>query len=93
MKYKRDDAFQLKSVAGDYVLIARGSAAIDFSSVILFNETGVFIWPHLDQLRTAKELAEMMISEFGAPEGAAEEDVQRFLDKMQAEGIIHAEGD
>ena len=36
MKYKRNSNFELKEIAGDSVLVARGKTAIDFSAVVLF---------------------------------------------------------
>lgn len=91
MKYKRNDSFQLNEVAGDYLLIARGETAIDFSSVVLFNETGVFLWQHMDAYHTPEELADMLVAEWDAPADAALADVRAFLEKMRAENMILTE--
>ncbi len=87
-KYKRNDSFQLQEIAGDYLLVARGAVALDFSSVVVFNETGVFLWKNMELWHSPEELATMLISEFAAPEETALQDVHRFLEKMQAENMV-----
>lgn len=93
MQYKRSENFLLKEIAGDHMLIARGSATIDFSSVVLFNETGVFLWQHMDEYRSPEELAELLAAEFNAPVDAVLADTRAFLDKMQDEGMVTVKED
>lgn len=88
MKYKRNESFQLKEVAGDRVLVARGKTAIDFSAVVLFNDSGILLWEELADWKTAEELASVLIAQCEAPEDGAARDVQVFLDKMDAEGLL-----
>lgn len=88
MKYKRNPNFELKEVAGDRVLVARGKTAIDFSAVVLFNETGILLWEELADWKTAQELASVLVAQCEAPEDAAAKDAQTFLDKLDAEGLL-----
>lgn len=88
MKYKRNPNFELKEIAGDCVLVARGKTAIDFSAVVLFNDSGILLWEELADWKTAQALASALITKCGAPEDAAARDVQAFLDKCEAEGLI-----
>ena len=88
MKYKRNPNFELKEIAGDHVLVARGRAALDFSAVVLFNETGIVLWEELAGWKTAQELAAVLVAQCEAPEDAAVRDTQTFLDKCEAEGLI-----
>lgn len=88
MKYKRNPNFELKDIAGDRVLVARGKTALDFSAVVLFNETGIVLWEALADWRTAQELAALLIAQCEAPEGTAAQDVQTFLEKLDAEGLL-----
>ena len=88
MKYKRNPNFELKEIAGDRVLVARGKAALDFSAVVLFNETGIVLWEALADWKTAQDLAAELVARCGAPEDAAAPDVQAFLDKCATEGLV-----
>lgn len=88
MKYKRNESFELKDIAGDRVLVARGRAALDFSAVVLFNETGIVLWEALAGWKTAQELAAVLVAQCEAPEDAAVQDAQTFLDKLDAEGLL-----
>ena len=88
MKYKRNPNFELKEIAGDRVLIARGKAALDFSAVVLFNETGIVLWEALADWKTVPELAAVLIAQCEAPKDAAAQDAQTFLDKLDAEGLL-----
>ena len=91
MLYKRNESFILKDIAGDHILVARGAAAIDFSAVILFNETGVFIWQQLENPQTQDELAAKLAEKYGVPFATALADLDLFMDKMLAEGMVFAE--
>lgn len=88
MKYKRNEQFQLKEIAGDRILVARGTVAIDFGAVVVFNDTGVLLWQALAEWSTAQELAAVLVAQCEAPEAAAAQDVQTFLNKLDAEGLL-----
>lgn len=93
MNYKRNSSFVLKEIAGDHILIPRGAATVDFSSVILFNETGVFLWKHMESFRSSEELAALLVETFNAPEDAARQDVEAFLEKMVEDGMVIKEAE
>ena len=93
MQYKRSDKFLLKEIAGDYMLIARGAATIDFSSVVLFNETGVFLWQNMEDYRTAEELSDLLAAKFEAPADTVLADTCAFLAKMLDEGMVTVKED
>ena len=88
MKYKRNPNFELKEIAGDRVLVARGRTALDFSAVVLFNETGIVFWEALADWKSAEELSALLVTQCEAPEDVAARDVQTFLDKLDAEGLL-----
>lgn len=88
MNYKRNPNFELKEIAGDRVLVARGRTALDFSAVVLFNDTGMKLWEALADWITAEELAALLIAQCEAPEGTAAQDVLTFLEKLDAEGLL-----
>ena len=82
MKYKVKDHFMLRDVAGDYVVIARGPAAIDFNGVLILNETCVFLWKQLQEYIAVHEMAESLKAEYSIEMDIALRDVEQCVSKM-----------
>ena len=82
MKYKVKDHFMLRDVAGDYVVIARGPAAIEFNGVLILNETCVFLWKQLQEYTTIHKLAESLKAEYSIEMERALRDVEQCVLKM-----------
>lgn len=88
MTYKRKDCFELKEIAGDSVVVARGSAAIDFNGILVLNEACVVLWNGLQDSATAEALADQLVSVFGIDKETALKDTQICLDKMLEHGLL-----
>ena len=41
--------FNLRSVCGEYIIVAEGEENIDFSNVISMNESSALLWKNLQQ--------------------------------------------
>lgn len=93
MKYKAKDTFQLKTVAGEPILVARGPAAIDFGAMLVLNESGAFMWKLLENGCTDAVLAEKLANKYGIPIPQAQTDADAFLQKCLSECLLDtAEG-
>ncbi len=92
MKYKIKDCFELKKVADDYVVIPRGTSAIDFSAVAVFNETGALLFEKLKEFLTSDELCGILIEKYGIEKDLADKDVNAFLKKLECENMLDIEG-
>lgn len=88
MKYKTKDCFELKQVADDYIVIPRGSMSIDFSAVVVFNDSGVLLWKLLEKGADVKELEDELIKEYSIDRALAEKDVEKFIAKMNDNGLL-----
>ncbi len=86
--YTAKKHFALKEIAGEFLLMARGPEALDFSAVIVFNETGVFLWNALALPRTAEELAQLLAAQFSLSPAEVSGDVAAFLKKAEEEGLL-----
>lgn len=90
MKYKANENFLLKDVAGEKVLMARGAGAIEFGGMVIFNEAGLFLWEQLRFARSAEELADALVEKYAITAQQAADDTAAFIEKSLAEGIITA---
>ena len=56
--------FSVRNIAGDYVLVPLGEAAIKLSGMITTNDVGAFIVEQLQKNLTKRELLEKVLDEF-----------------------------
>jgi len=88
MKYMQLPGFLLKDIAGDKILIARGTHAIEFAGAIVFNEPGTFMWDLLKEPQTPKELSDLLVKKYNIDAKTALNDAEKFLNKGVEEGIL-----
>ena len=86
MKIK--DGFILREVAGNFVVVAVGSAVKDFRAIITLNETGAFLWKTLTKGATEEELLTALLSEYEVPEQVAKSDIKAFINKLQNANLL-----
>ena len=86
MKIK--DGFILKEVAGENVVIPTGSNLVDFNAMMTLNETGVFLWQHLEQDTTIDKLVDAVCAEYDIDRDTATEDIKDFVQSLEVNGII-----
>ena len=83
--------FLLQKIEEDYYLLPFGQAIAEQRRGLHLNETGVFLWNHLEDVSSAEELACLLAENYdAAPEEIAllKEDVQAFLDALRDWGIL-----
>ena len=86
MKIK--DGFILREVAGNFVVVAVGSAVKDFRAIITLNETGAFLWKTLEKGATEEELLTALLSEYEVSEQVAKSDIKAFINKLQNANLL-----
>ena len=86
MKVEKD--FLLREIAGEYIIIPTGSAALEFNGLISVNEVGVSIWKMLQNDVTLDELVAGILAEYDVEESVAREDIMEFLDRLQSVGML-----
>jgi hypothetical protein len=59
------------------------------NSVYTLNETGAFIWEHIDGKRCVSDLIEALVREFEIDEKTAAEDVFSFIAEMKKYLIVN----
>ena len=86
MKVEKD--FLLREIAGEYIIIPTGSAALEFNGLISVNEVGVSIWKMLQNDVTLDERVAGILAEYDVEESVAREDIMEFLDRLQSVGML-----
>jgi hypothetical protein len=87
--YRHSPSVVTRKTGNEYVLVPVANNIADMNSVYTLNETGAFIWEHIDGKRCVKELIEAIIDEYETEERTAEQDVYSFLAEMKKYLIIN----
>ena len=53
-----------RKTGNEYVLVPVANNIADMNSVYTLNETGAFIWEHIDGQRSVKDLIETLVKEY-----------------------------
>lgn len=83
-----EQSFVLREVAGEYVIVPTGKAAMEFNGMITVNETGAFLWDQLSAERTIEELAEAVFQEYEVDRETAVKDTEEFIGLLQKYKIL-----
>ena len=86
MKLKQE--FVLRNVAGDNILIPISSKDDSFKGIITLNETGAFIWNHIENEDEESDIIKALMDEYEVTEEKAASDVKNLCDKLKTLGIL-----
>lgn len=85
MKIK--DGFILRKVAGENIVVPSGTE-LNLNMLITLNETGRFLWEHLEKGATEEELVSALLGEYDVSEDDARESVSEFVEKLVKNGFF-----
>jgi hypothetical protein len=77
-----------RKTGNEYVLVPITNNIADMNSVYTLNETGAFIWEHIDGKRSVEEIIDELTNEYNIDKQNAESDVLTFIDNMSKYLII-----
>lgn len=86
--YKKSENVVTRSVAGERVLVPIRAQAADLDSIFTLNDVGAQIWDLIDGVRTPEQIAEAITDVFEVDPEHALNDVQVFLDRLEASELI-----
>lgn len=86
MKASKD--FIMREIAGEFILVPVGAAAVKFNGLITMNELGKFIFDLLTEERTVQELAEKITGEYDVSLETAISDTEEFLQQLREIGAL-----
>lgn len=88
---KRNPLYALEFLDGNPYLLPFGQNIADHKRSLKLNETGVFLWNHLEEAESIDELIEMLFLEEASGPNEQEEvrnDVKEFLSILKNEGVV-----
>lgn len=85
---KIEESFILREIAGDYVIVPTGKAAMRFNGLITINETGAYLWKQLSEERTIEELTKSICQEYDVDEERARRDTEEFVELLRKYEIL-----
>lgn len=86
MKIQKE--FELREIAGEYIIVPIGPTTLNFNGLITVNEVGMMLWKMLQDECTEEELVAKVLEEYEVDEITAKNDVKEFLEQLRNENII-----
>ena len=77
-----------RKTGDEYVLVPITNNIADMNSVYTLNETGAFIWEHINGKRSVEEIIEAITTEYDTDKKTAEADVFAFIENLSRYLII-----
>ena len=88
---KKKNGFNLRTVCGEKIIVADGKENIDFSNIIVLNESAAYLWEKVsDNEFTAEEMAKWLTEEYDIDEETAKRDANTLAKQWMEAGIINA---
>ena len=84
---KLKDGFLMRSVAGQTVVLPTGGD-LDLNTMITLNDTGAFLWEHLETETSEAALVEALLAEYDVDKATAEAAVTAFVQKLESNGFL-----
>ena len=78
----------IREIAGEYILVPTGNAALKIHGMINLSESGYLMWNKLQSGCTEEELVDAILEEYEIDRETATEDMRIFLEKMNSIGIL-----
>lgn len=82
------DDLIVREIAGEYILVPTGSAALKIHGMINLSESGYLLWNKLQSDCMEEELVDAILEEYEIDRETATEDTKTFLEKMDSIGIL-----
>ena len=79
----------MRQIAGEYIIVPTGRAAMDFKGLISLNEVGAFLWRLMQEKeQTMSGLLDAVCEEYETDREQAEKDISEFIEKIRREGML-----
>ncbi len=86
---KTRKGYILRSLGKEFVLVAEGLDAVDFSRMVSLNESAAFLWKSVeDKDFEAETLVELLLDEYGITREVAEKDVAALLQTWKEADMV-----
>lgn len=87
MKLKK--GYRLRSLGQEFILVAEGLDAVDFSRMISMNESAAFLWKEVEGKDfDAEMMTALLMDNYDITRETAQNDVTALLESWSAVGLI-----
>ncbi|WP_430816289.1 PqqD family protein [Carboxylicivirga sp. RSCT41] len=86
--YIKQTGFVEKTVGNEMVVVPLVGTVAQMEKVFSLNEIGSFIYNNLGSKKSTGEITELILNEFEIDRETAQKDVEQFLEKAVANGVI-----
>lgn len=80
--------YMLRQVAKNWVVMPLGQTTLDLNGILTLNESGVVLWKALEQGGDREAMVRALTEEYDVTTERAMADVDRFLGKLAAAGVV-----
>jgi len=86
---KTRKGYTLRDLGSEYILVAEGLEAVDFTRMISMNSTAAFLWMEVEGRDFDTDtLADLLIEEYGITRDVANHDVAALLKTWESANLI-----
>ncbi|MBQ6305384.1 MAG: PqqD family protein [Bacteroidales bacterium] len=86
---KLNKGYRLRSLGQEFILVAEGLDAVDFSRMISMNESAAFLWKEVEGKDfDAEMMTALLMDNYDIPRETAQNDVAALLESWSAVGLI-----
>ena len=83
--------FVLHKVGGEQVVVPVGNRTKEFSGMIRLNDTGAFLWSHMEDEFTLVSLTAALVARYDVSKETAAATVERFVGNMRAANLLETD--
>lgn len=84
---KIQKGFVIQQVGGQWVAVATGSAAVEFSGIVKLNDTAAIAWKGVEEGLSREQIVARVVESYDVDEQQAGNDVDAFLQALVQSGI------
>lgn len=85
---KINGEFVLREVVGEYIVIPTGRTALTMNGMITLDPVGALIWQELTEGSEPSSVLAKILDRFDVDEATARADMEEFIEKLRASGLI-----
>lgn len=78
----------LRAVADEYILVPVGDTVMEYNGIFIMTESARLLWDAINDGKEREELPDVLLGEYDIDRATAEADVNEFLGRLSAYGII-----
>ncbi|MBQ8617295.1 MAG: PqqD family protein [Clostridia bacterium] len=86
--YRISGGFVTREIAGEVLAVPVGEMTRKLNGMITFSDSGALLWKWLEKPQTRRDLALHLATTYGKEIHEVESDVNEFVDKALARGMI-----